>query len=277
MTKVGFIGLGDQGGPMAVAIAEAGHELHAWARREASFNAIAGAKCVRHAELSSLVRDVEIVALCLRDDGDVWQILDEQGLRGQLRRGQLLVNHGTGDPGENRRIAASLDSIGVVFLDAPVSGGRPGAVTRSLTTLIGGPSEAVARCRPTFESFSSMVAHMGPIGMGQTTKLLNNALTMTNLKNAVDVFDFAASIGIDIPRLQEVILASSGASAILKAIGAQIDIPAAEHLQGLMRKDIEHFADAMRSLKLDPDSVRARGLAGADGLVMLTERIVGRR
>jgi 3-hydroxyisobutyrate dehydrogenase-like beta-hydroxyacid dehydrogenase len=124
-----------------------------------------------------------------------------------------------------------------------------------------------------FETFSRKVAHMGGIGSGQLTKLLNNAMTMTNLKNAVDVFGLAKQLGINTYQLYEVITASSGSSAVLQAVGSQIDSKAAVHLQRLMRKDIEHFADAMRARGLDPSSVRNRGLRGADGVVELASWI----
>jgi NAD-binding of NADP-dependent 3-hydroxyisobutyrate dehydrogenase len=117
---------------------------------------------------------------------------------------------------------------------------------------------------------------MGGVGWGQLTKLLNNAMTMTNLKNAVDVFGLAKNLGIDIRRLYEVIILSSGSRAVLQSIGSQINSKAAVHIQGLMRKDIEHFADAMRARGLDPSSVRKRGLGGADGVLELAQWIESR-
>jgi 3-hydroxyisobutyrate dehydrogenase-like beta-hydroxyacid dehydrogenase len=117
---------------------------------------------------------------------------------------------------------------------------------------------------------------MGGVGSGQLTKLLNNAMTMTNLKNAVDVFGLAKNLGIDIRRLYDVITVSSGSSAVLESVGSQINSKAAVHIQGLMRKDIEHFADAMRARGLDPSSVRDRGLGGADGVLELAQWIEGR-
>jgi 3-hydroxyisobutyrate dehydrogenase-like beta-hydroxyacid dehydrogenase len=164
------------------------------------------------------------------------------------------VNHGTGDPTENEHIGAFLAESGIKYLDAPVSGGRPGAVARTLTTLVGGDANDFARCREVFETFSRKVAHMGGVGSGQLTKLLNNAMTMTNLKNAVDVFGLAKNLGIDTRRLFDVIAVSSGSSAVLQSVGSQINSKTAVHIQGLMRKDIEHFADAMRARGLDPSS-----------------------
>jgi 3-hydroxyisobutyrate dehydrogenase-like beta-hydroxyacid dehydrogenase len=117
---------------------------------------------------------------------------------------------------------------------------------------------------------------MGTWGAGSLTKLLNNAMTMTNLKNAVDVFGLAMNLGIDARRLFDVITVSSGSSAVLQSVGAQINSKTAVHLQRLMRKDIEHFADAMRARGLDPSSVRDRGLGGADGVLELAQWIESR-
>jgi 3-hydroxyisobutyrate dehydrogenase-like beta-hydroxyacid dehydrogenase len=84
------------------------------------------------------------------------------------------------------------------------------------------------------------------------SKLLNNAMTMTNLKNAVDVFGLAKNLGIDIRRPYDVITVSSGSSAVLQSVGSQINLKAAVHIQRLMRKDIEYFVDAVRARGLEP-------------------------
>jgi 3-hydroxyisobutyrate dehydrogenase-like beta-hydroxyacid dehydrogenase len=207
-----------------------------------------------------------IVLLCLRDDNDIWDVLDRQGLLKALSPGTIVVSHGTGDPDENSCIAAYLREKGYIFLDAPVSGGRPGAAARTLTTFVGGDTTAFERCKPIFSTFSSKVVQMGPSGPGQLAKLLNNALTMTNLKNAVDVFSLANRLGLNIPNLFEAVSASSGSSAILKALGTAITRQIVPHLQGLMRKDIKHLADGMRHKGLDATELRDRGLSGVNGL-----------
>jgi 3-hydroxyisobutyrate dehydrogenase-like beta-hydroxyacid dehydrogenase len=231
-----------------------------------SLDAVSGVPHITHANVPDLAAACDVVALCLRDDDDIWDILDLQGLRKALKPGAILVNHGTGDPDENARIAATLGKAGIVFLDAPVSGGRPGAEARTLTTFVGGDEAAFARCKPIFETFSSKAVQMGASGSGQLAKLLNNALTMTNLKNAVDVFGLADKLGLNIASLLDAFSTSSGSSTILTALGTAITPQIAPHLQGLMRKDIEHFADGMRHKGLDPTELRDRGLSGADGL-----------
>jgi 3-hydroxyisobutyrate dehydrogenase-like beta-hydroxyacid dehydrogenase len=264
---VGFIGLGDQGAPMAQAIGDRGFDLHVWARRPTSVEAVADVPHTVRATVVDLVAASDILALCLRDDSDIWDVLSTPGVREHLRPGTVVVNHGTGDPGENVKIAESLRSLGAFYLDAPVSGGGPGAKARTLTTFVGGDRAAFDRCSPVFATFSTRVSRMGPVGSGQMTKLLNNAMTMSNLKNAVDLVRLAQQLRVDIPAVLDVISDSSGGSASLRALGTAITPEIAPHLQGLMRKDIEHFADAVRAQGLDPEELRRRALAGADGLV----------
>jgi 3-hydroxyisobutyrate dehydrogenase-like beta-hydroxyacid dehydrogenase len=104
-------------------------------------------------------------------------------------------------------------------------------------------------------------------------KLLNNALTMTNLKNAEDVLGFADVLGVDVAAFLQLLRTSNGGSFVLNALGNEITSELAPHLQGLMRKDIEHFADAVSRRGVDVDDVRSRGIAGAEGLVTVTELV----
>jgi 3-hydroxyisobutyrate dehydrogenase-like beta-hydroxyacid dehydrogenase len=108
---------------------------------------------------------------------------------------------------------------------------------------------------------------MGPAGSGQVTKLLNNAMTMSNLHNAVDLIRLVSRLGMDVQAVIDVIAVSSGGSTVLRTLGTDVTTEIAPHIQGLMRKDIEHFADAIRDYGLDPQPLHDRGLAGADGLV----------
>ncbi|MFE9629177.1 NAD(P)-dependent oxidoreductase [Streptomyces sp. NPDC006527] len=275
--KIGFIGLGDQGGPMAEAIGEHGFELHVWARRPASLSAVQKVPHTVHSTVAELGASVQMIGLCLRDDADLWDVLDGQGLLSAVAPGTIIVNHGTGDPTEAVRIAEHVARAGGVYLDAPVSGGSPGARTRTLTTFTGGSREAFEAVQPVFATFSDTVKLMGPAGAGQFTKLFNNALTITNMKNAEDVLGLAAQVGLDIPALVDVVSASSGGSAALRALGGDITPELAEHVHTLMQKDMHHFADAVRAGGGDPSEVLERGLAGAAGLVEAARMVARNR
>lgn len=272
LPQVGFIGLGDQGGPMAQAIAGTGFALHAWARRAGSLDVLANVPHKVHTSVASLGTHSDIVALCLTDDRDIWNLLDQQGLLASLKPGAIVVNHGTGDPGENVHIGDHLRSYGHFYLDAPVSGGRPGAVARTLTTIVGGDAVSFARCKPVFESFSRKIVQMGGVGSGQLAKLFNNALTFTNLRNAVAVLGLAQKAGLDVAALHAIVSVSSGSSTILNMLGTMTP-DTARHLQGLMRKDIEHFAGAAQALQLDAQDLYNWGLDGIEGLVDVVEKV----
>ena len=266
--RVGFIGLGDQGGPMAEAISDHGFELHVFALRAASLSAVAAVPHVVHDSAADLAGSVDLIGLCLRDDADIWNVLDDQALLAHITAGTIIVNHGTGGPDEAKRIDAHVAQAGgIYYLDAPVSGGSPAARARTLTTFVGGPADALEAAHPVFATFSDTIRLMGPVGAGQLTKLFNNALTITNMKNAEDVLTLANRLGLDLPALVEVIGTSSGASAALRTIGTDLTPELAEHVHHLMIKDMHHVADAVRTAGADPTEVLERGLAGASGLV----------
>ncbi len=158
--EIGFIGLGDQGLPMAIAIAEAGYPLHVWARRPTSLDALGNVAHIRHDAISNLAASCDIVALCVSTDEDVIQIVTS-GLLDGMRPGSVLVNHGTGTPGNAVRLTEICARAGVDVLDAPVSGGRPAAQARTLTTMVGGPQPVAQRCEALFGSFSRHVVYLG--------------------------------------------------------------------------------------------------------------------
>jgi 3-hydroxyisobutyrate dehydrogenase-like beta-hydroxyacid dehydrogenase len=144
--RVGFIGLGDQGAPMAQAIGDSGFGLHVWARRPQSLDVLARTRHTVHDSAASLAAAVDILELCLRDDRDIWEVLGIPGVEDALRPGLIVASHGTGDPGENREIAGHLAGKRVAYLDAPVSGGGAGARARTLTTMAGGDRTAYQKC-----------------------------------------------------------------------------------------------------------------------------------
>jgi len=273
LAAVGFIGLGDQGAPMARAIGASRYELNVWARRPQSLDALSATPHTVHRTVAELGAASDIVLLVVRDDIDVIDILENQGLLKSMKPGSIIVNHGTGDVDKATDIAAMAAAYGISVLDAPVSGGGPGAEARQLTTIAGGDRTTFDRATAVFQTFSSAVVYMGPAGSGQVAKLLNNALTMTNLKNAEDVLGFADVLGVDVAAFLQLLRTSSGGSFVLNALGNEITSELAPHLQVLMKKDMEHFADAISREGVDVDEVRARGIAGAEGLVTVTELV----
>jgi 3-hydroxyisobutyrate dehydrogenase-like beta-hydroxyacid dehydrogenase len=256
--NIGFIGLGDQGAPMAQAIAEAGWPLHVWARHPRSLAVLADTPHTTHDRVPDLGRACDIVGLCMTDDSDVREILEDHGLLASLPASGIVVNHGTGDPQAAAALAQRVREQGHELLDAPVSGGRPAAERHKLTTFVGGDASTAQRSRPVFEAFSSTIAYMGPSGTGQLAKLLNNASLLANLKNAEDIIAIGTSLGINPRNLVDALKTGSGSSFALQFLAGEISPEMSQHLPGLWHKDIGHFSDAIRSRNLPPSILEAR-------------------
>ena len=188
---------------MARAIAEAGWPLHVWARHPRSLAVLEDAAHTTHDSVADLGRACDIVGLCMTDDSDVREILEDRGLLASLPPRGIVVNHGTGDPEAAAALAQRVREQGHELLDAPVSGGRPAAERHTLTTFVGGHAGTAERSRPVFNAFSSTIAYMGPSGTGQLAKLLNNASLLANLRNAEDIIAIGASLGINPRNLLE--------------------------------------------------------------------------
>ncbi|PXA67084.1 NAD(P)-dependent oxidoreductase [Cryobacterium arcticum] len=269
LLHVGWVGLGDQGAPIARAIAEAGYPLHVWARRPQSLSALEGVPYTVHETPAEMAALSDIVGLCLSEDKDNKQIMVEGGLLAAMRPGSTLVNHGTGLPAfavEMTELAATRD---IHVVDAPVSGGRAGAVAKRLTTIVGGEATTVEKVRPIFESFSAKVAHMGAAGAGQVGKLVNNAMLMANQKNIDDLLSIAAELGVDIPQLVDVIRSGTGSSRALEVIGTAVTPANAEHLSRLQLIDMDLFDEAVAGLGRSARIISRRAVEGAEALPSL--------
>lgn len=164
----------------------------------------------------------EFVALCLGEDSDNTELAVNGGLLTAMRRGAILINHGTGLPQAARGLADLAASYGIEVIDAPVSGGRAVAEARQLTTIAGGPSDAVEKATPIFSTFSKTVIYMGPTGAGQFGKLFNNTVMMMNHKNIIDVLALARALELPLPPLLDVLRSGSASSVALHAFGSSL-------------------------------------------------------
>ncbi|WP_423464331.1 NAD(P)-dependent oxidoreductase [Promicromonospora sp. MS192] len=265
---VGFVGLGDQGLPMATAIAASGYDLHVWARRQASLDALDDTSRIEHPSLRALARAVDIVILCVRTDDDVLVLLTEE-LLPATRPGTIIVNVGTGTPGNATRAAELCARASVSFIDAPVSGGRIGAEARTLTTLVGGSTEVFDAVKPLFDSYSAHVLHCGGHGAGQLVKLFNNTLLMMNQAGIADIINLATQAGIDPIALAEALKLGSGASEALVRTPTNSPVSlsdTAAHLSQVELLDMDLFDQAMTEAGIDAAEATARGIAGASAL-----------
>jgi DNA-binding CsgD family transcriptional regulator len=154
--KIAFIGLGDQGAPMAQAPASS-HDLRIWARREASYEPFAGLEHRRVDSALALAGGVEILCLCLPGDAELSALLFEGGVANALRDGAIVLIHATGDPTIAEKLARRLGEKGIRLPDAPVSGGRSGAINRTLTCFACGDRATIEACQAAADLYQAFL------------------------------------------------------------------------------------------------------------------------
>ncbi|GAA2401857.1 NAD(P)-dependent oxidoreductase [Actinomadura vinacea] len=244
--RVGFIGLGSQGAPMARRIIEAGHPTTLWARRSATLEPFGGTSAEAAASPAELASASDLVCLCVVGDADVEEVVTgDTGVLAGLGKGGVIAVHSTVHPDTCRRMAARAAERGVALVDAPVSGGGPAAAEGRLLVMVGGDTDTVERCRPVFASYGDPVVHLGDLGAGQVAKLLNNLLFTAQLGTAAGLLELGRGLGIDATRLAGVLSHGSAASFALTrvaAAGATLDAMG-ERAGPLLQKDVRLLAD----------------------------------
>jgi len=212
--RVGIVGLGDQGRPIAQRVMAAGHALRFFARR-ADVRDEFVARGAQPCTVVELGRDSEVVLVVVVDDAQVRDVVVEQGLLGAMRPGSTLVIHSTVHPATCVDLARLAAASGVQLLDAPVSGGRDRSYAGDLTLLVGGDAAALKAARPVLEAYGSTLVHMGGVGSGQTAKLLNNYFYAAHLATAAKAVELVHALGIDVGAAAQALPRCSGASAVL--------------------------------------------------------------
>lgn len=266
--RVGFIGLGRQGAPMARRILDAGHPMTLWARRAASLDAFVDTGARFAASPAELAADCDVVCVCVVADADVEEVVTgADGVLVGLRPGGVVVVHSTVHPDTCRRLGVEAATQGVFVVDAPVSGGGPAAEGGRLLVMVGGDVDAVRVCRPVFETYADPVVHIGALGAGQVTKLLNNVLFTANLATAASAIALGRALGVDTGRLAQVLGHGSAAGFALGSVaraGGTLD-GMGTHAGPLLLKDVRLMTDLARAANAPTGVVmRAAEAAVAD-------------
>lgn len=253
---VGFVGLGSQGGPMARRIVEAGFPLVLWARRPEALAPYADTAAQTAADLDDLGARCDIVAICVVDDAGVRQVFD--AVLPAMRPGARIVIHSTIHPDSCAALAAEAAALGVALVDAPVSGGGPGAAAGTLTVMAGGDAADLAAVRPVLETYSGLIAHLGGVGAGQLAKLVNNAQMAANMAIADAGLGAAAALGLDRAAYVDLVKASSGRSFGFEVRARLPDVVLFGHGAKLLEKDVGLLSAVLGD---DPDAERLRATA----------------
>jgi 3-hydroxyisobutyrate dehydrogenase len=211
MARIGFIGLGNMGGPMAVNLAKAGHELAAFdvsAERVATAVA-AGAKAAETAVKAAAGAELVLTMLPSgRESAAVYG--GPEGLIAAAQPGTLLIDCSTIDVATARALSGEAAQRGLMLLDAPVSGGVAGAAAATLTFMVGGPAEGFARAEPVLKAMGKAVIHAGEAGAGQAAKICNNMILGVSMIAVCEAFVLAERLGLAPEKLFEISSKSSG-------------------------------------------------------------------
>jgi 3-hydroxyisobutyrate dehydrogenase len=211
--RVGYIGLGVMGKPMARNLLRAGFPLTVHNRSRGAVEELAAEGAKPATSPAEVARASDVLLTCLPGPADVELVyLGAAGVLEGAGAGSILIDMSTIDPGTHRKIAGLAAARGVGYHDAPVSGGSIGAQNATLTIMVGGDEATLERARPVLEAVGKQIYHLGPVGSGATAKLVNNMLAAINGAGAVEALVLGAKAGLDPRKLAEVINNSSGGS-----------------------------------------------------------------
>lgn len=251
---IGFIGLGNQGGPIAHRIVDAGLPLVVWARRPEALEPYIAKSARAAASIAELGAQCDHVGICVFSDEDVLEVC--QQLVPAMRPSSRIAIHSTVLPDTCSALERQCADYGIALLDAPVSGGAAAAEAGTLTVMCGGEQTVFDTCKPIFETFCKLIVRVGGVGSGQHAKIINNALLAANIGLAEAALNAGEALGIDRATLVEVIRGSSGYSFGLE-VCALFPTPVSFSGAALLVKDVGLLKEVL------PGHAGTDALAGA--------------
>jgi 2-hydroxy-3-oxopropionate reductase len=220
--KLGFIGLGIMGAPMAGHLRAAGHELFVQTRSKVP-DALLEAGAVHCANATEVAQRADIVFLMLPDTPDVEKVLfGEQGVSAGLSAGKTVVDMSSISPIETQAFARRIAALGCDYVDAPVSGGEVGAKAASLTIMVGASEAAFERVQPLLALMGKNITRVGDVGAGQITKVANQIIVALNIAAVSEALVFASKAGADPAKVRQALMGGFAASRILEVHGERM-------------------------------------------------------
>lgn len=221
--KLGFIGLGVMGRPMALNLMKHGHQMGVYARRPQSVEPLVAAGAASYKTPAELAAASEVVFTVVTNSSDVEQVaLGENGIIHGANAGSVLIDMETISPTVARNIALALVEKGIDMLDAPVSGGPMGAEQATLSIMAGGKPSVFERVKPLFQCLGKTIVHMGDHGAGQITKACNQLLLLVTAQGSAEALSLAARCGVDPAKVREVMLGGIASSRVLELFGKRM-------------------------------------------------------
>jgi 2-hydroxy-3-oxopropionate reductase len=223
MERVGFIGLGVMGRPMALNLRKGGYPLTVFARSPEAARPLVEAGAVACGSPAEVARASDVVFIMVTNTPDVEQVvLGSEGVIHGARPGSLVVDCSTIAPGATRRIAGKLRERGVEMLDAPVSGGEIGAVQGTLSIMVGGRPDIFERAMPLFERMGRTIVRIGDNGAGQVAKAVNQLILVTTIEACAEGLALARRCGVDADKVREALMGGFAASRVLDVLGKRM-------------------------------------------------------
>ena len=220
--KIGFIGLGIMGAPMALHLVNAGHEV-TYVKRSKTNAEIAASSAKGVATAKEVAQAADVIILMLPDTPDVQAVLfGEAGVAEGLTKGKTVIDMSSISPIETKTFAEKIAALGCDYLDAPVSGGEVGAKAASLTIMVGGTEEGFAKAKPLFEKMGKNITHVGGVGDGQTTKVANQIIVALNIAAVGEALLFASKAGADPAKVRQALMGGFASSRILEVHGERM-------------------------------------------------------
>ncbi len=270
MDTIAFIGLGNMGAPMARNLVRAGYPLRVYDLAQATLQALAADGARACASAHEAVDGAQIVITMLPASRHVEKLYIEDDLMGHVAAGALVIECSTIAPLSARRVAQAGQQRGLTVLDAPVSGGTNGAAAGTLTFIVGGDAQGLARARPILEKMGKNIFHAGDAGAGQVAKICNNMLLGILMAGTSEALALGVANGLDAKVLSDIIAKSSGRNWTTEVYnpwpGVMDNVPASKGYAGgfgvdLMLKDLGLAAEAaMASGSVTPLGELARNL-----------------
>jgi 2-hydroxy-3-oxopropionate reductase len=225
METIGFIGLGLMGRPMATNLLKAGYTVIVHNRSSQAVDALEALGAMRGKSPADIARQATRIITMLPDSPDVEQVLEgTDGVFGAMQRGTILIDNSSISPAVARRLAAKAKSLGAQMLDAPVSGGEIGAVSGTLSIMVGGDADAFNAVKPILDVMGNpdKVVRIGDAGAGQLCKVCNQMVIAGTLAVVAEAFALAKKSGIDAAKMREALLGGFAASRVLEVHGERI-------------------------------------------------------
>ena len=222
MAKIGFIGLGIMGRPMAGHLLEGGHELFVHTRR-APPKELIDKGAVACASGKEVGQKADVIITIVPDTPDVEAVLfGAHGVAEGLSKGKIVVDMSSISPIATKEFARKVNALGCEYLDAPVSGGEVGAKNAALTIMIGGPQSAFDKVKPVFELMGKNITLVGGNGDGQTCKVCNQIIVALNIEAVSEALVFASKAGADPAKVRQALMGGFAASRILEVHGERM-------------------------------------------------------